>query len=243
MPLKEPPYKYDVAVLKDFGGIKCKLTLHRVLKTSGLEVPQKEKRRNVNDHKLSNNIYRARNKVFEYALCNDWEYFVTLTISNEKFDRYNLGDYYSKFSRWLRYYSKKNNIKIDYLFIPEKHKNGAWHLHGLLKGLPVDYLKRNEYGYLDWLDYKEKFGYISIDTIKNKERCASYITKYISKDLGECVSEYNAKLYYCSRGLKKAKIIKKGTMLADMVPDFENEYVKVAWFDGKAIDTLIYYID
>jgi len=245
MPLKEPLYKYDVAILKDYGGIKSKITIHRCLRTKGLDVENEsiKRSRGVNDKKLENNISRAKSKVFEYAYCNDWEYFVTLTISNEKFDRYNLDDYYSKFSRWLRYYSKKNNIKIDYLFIPEKHKNGAWHLHGLIKGLPFEFLKYNENGYLDWFDYKDKFGYISIDTIKNKERCASYITKYISKDLGKCVSDCNAKLYYCSRGLKTATEIKRGTLLADMVPDFENEYVKVAWFESKDLNKLKSFID
>ena len=44
----------------------------------------------VSDVKLSNNISRAKSKVFEYAYCNHWDYFITLTISPDKYDRYDL---------------------------------------------------------------------------------------------------------------------------------------------------------
>ena len=38
--------------------------------------------RNVNDGKLANHIARARTRVFEYAICNDFDYFITLTIND-----------------------------------------------------------------------------------------------------------------------------------------------------------------
>lgn len=44
-----------------------------------------------NEEKLENSLSRSRNKVFEYAYCNDWEYFVTMTLDKTKYDRYDLG--------------------------------------------------------------------------------------------------------------------------------------------------------
>jgi hypothetical protein len=166
-----------------------------------------------------------------------------LTIDPKKYDRKDLKKYYLDFSQWLRNYQKKYDIKIDYLFIPEQHKDGAWHLHGLIKGLPKEHLKINDNGYYDWYPYKVKFGFISLDFIRDREKTASYITKYISKNLSDCIKEYNAKMYYCSKGLQTSVEIKRGTMLADIVPDFENEYVKLKWYTESNLDKLKNMID
>lgn len=238
MPLKEQLYKYDVAILKDYGGIKHKISLHRVLRTTGLEVDEKRNfkpKGTVNNKKLDNNVIRAKSKVFEYAYCNDWEYFVTATINPNKYDRTDLKTYYKDFSQWLRNIGKKHGLKIDYIFIPELHKDGkSWHIHGFIKGLPKEHLKVNENGYLDWLPYKQKFGYISLDEIRNRQKAASYITKYISKNLSDCIGELNAKMYYCSKGLNTARTIKKGTLNSEFsMPDFESEWVKLKWYDSR----------
>ncbi|NLJ91320.1 MAG: hypothetical protein GX323_10550, partial [Clostridiales bacterium] len=44
----------------------------------------------------------------------------------------------------------------------------------------------------------------------DKERVSSYVTKYVTKDLESSIKELNAKMYYCSRWLSRAKLIKKG---------------------------------
>ena len=116
-------------------------------------------RRDVNDSKLTNNVIRARTRVFELAICNNFEYFITLTINDEKLDRYNLKGYIKKLGQFIRDYRKKHSTDIQYLLIPEKHKDGAWHVHGLIKGIPADQLQKNEYGYLDWEEYKKRLGY------------------------------------------------------------------------------------
>lgn len=236
MPLREPKYKHDIAILKDYGGRKRKITLMRVLRTAGIEDDaEKPIRGTVNDEKLDSNISRAKAKVFEYAYCNEFEYFVTLTIDQKKYDRKDLKTYYKKFSKWLRDYSLKHRRKIEYLFIPELHDDGeSWHMHGFIRGIPEGHLEKNRNGYLDWPAYREKFGYMSIDKIRDRQKAASYITKYISKDLSDCIKELNAKMYYCSKGLKKAEVIKKGLLNSEFSnPDYENEWVKVKWFDGK----------
>lgn len=191
-------------------------------------------RRDVNDSKLSNNVTRARTRVFDLAICNDFEYFITLTINKEKLDRYELKEYIKKLGQFIRNYRRDYEADIQYLLIPEKHKDGAWHMHGLIKGIPRDHLYINENGYLDWENYKKRFGWCSIDKIKNKEAVAKYITKYIRKsfDSDRGITEKESKLYYSSRGLKRPQKKKEGTLSRyqlEKIPfSFDNEYVKTA---------------
>jgi hypothetical protein len=190
---------------------------------------------------------RAKANIFEYAMCNEWQYFITLTLDRKKYDRYDLGKYRKDLSQWLRDYSKKHKIKIAYLFIPEYHKNKAWHIHGLLEGLPeehlTDFIKGKhpqrliDEGYKNWTAYGQKFGYVTVGYIKSKEAISRYITKeYITKGMAERNKELNAHLYYVSQGLKKAEIIKKGTMTcANIAPDWQNEWVKINWIKDKTL--------
>lgn len=225
-------YEKDVAILKRYGK-KFKLSLCRSVRRKGFEI-DRERITGVNNTKLENNISRAKSKVFEYAFCNEFDYFVTLTINPAKYDRFNLAAYYKDFSQWLQNYKKKYNTKIKYLFIPEMHEDGAWHMHGFISGILPDQLVINKHGYLDWDLYKNKFGWISLDKIKNQEACAKYITKYVNKDLEDSIKDLNAHMYYCSKGLKKAVEVKRGTLSANSIPfDFENDYVKIKWFDSE----------
>jgi len=241
--LKQRAYEYNICVLKKFTDTKFKITRHRVLRVKGVEVDDvvRSERCSVNDIKLLESISRTKSKILEYGMCNNWDFFVTLTIDGSKVDRYDLRAYYKKFSQFLRNYNKNNNLNIKYLFIPEKHKDGAWHMHGFISGLSEDHLLINHYGYYDWIEYKKRFGYISLDKLKNKDKASSYITKYISKDLVNCVDSLNAKMYYCSKGLKKAEIIKKGRISANIHPDYSNDYVEVKFVDNA--DKALSYFD
>src|SRR5476651_765914 len=228
------PYEHDIAIIKQYGK-KYKLSLCKVLKRKGFEI-ERERILGVNNAKLENNISRAKSKVFEYAYCNEFEYFVTLTINPAKYDRTNLQGYYKDFSQWLRDYSKKHKTKIKYLFIPERHDDGCWHMHGFISGIIQEHLIINEHGYLDWEHYKNKFGWISLDKIRNQEACAKYITKYVNKNLEDSIKDLNAHMYYSSKGLNKAVEIKRGTLSANSIPldyDFENDYVKIKWFNDE----------
>ena len=86
--------------------------------------------------KFSQAYSRARSVVFQLALCNDWDYFITCTIDGAKYDRYDLKKFYTDFSQWIRDFRKKYSCRIEYFFVPELHENGAWHLHGMIRGIP-----------------------------------------------------------------------------------------------------------
>lgn len=248
--LRKPLYLHDLAVLKQFGDTGFKLTQSRCVRNKGVESPEKQyvPKGSVNEEKLDNNIARARSKVREYGLCNLWSLFGTFTIDSQKFDRYDLPKYHKAMAQWVRDYNKKFGTSIRYLNIPEPHKDGAWHEHGLLMGIPLDHLRlftlneklpkyirdKLEAGQLvyDWPAYREKFGWVIIEPIRDLQRAVSYITKYITKDLAQSVSELGAHLYYCSQGLERAKELKRGSMAATIEPDFENDFCRVNWFDS-----------
>ena len=232
--------------MKKYNDNAYKLTVCKYpVKNFGFEEGGIKQNRNINDNKLYNNLIRAKMKVFEYSMCNNFEYFVTLTLSPEKYDRYNLTKFIKDLGQFIRDYRKKNSVNIQYLLIPEQHENGAWHMHGLMKGIPEEHLVLNDNGYKDWKAYSEKFGYMSIDNIRNQEAVSKYITKYISKsiDVGKGVTEKNKKLYYASRGLKTAEIIKKGMLSAveiESIPwQFENDYVKTVMLSNEDLKKVI----
>lgn len=169
-----------------------------------------------NDHKLDAAISRARRVVMELALCNRWDWFCTFTISKDKFDRSNLIKWRDSFTQWLRDQRKKG-LDIAYVLVPEKHKDGSWHAHGLFRGnVPlVSFADLRSSGhcvpdklvngdYFNWLAYQEKFGFCSFGRIRYPVATGFYVTKYLTKDLSDHVSQVGLHLYYCSKGLERS---------------------------------------
>lgn len=241
--------------IKKYNDDLYKFTFHKVpVRNSGFEkinnVPM-NRSRDVNDEKLDNHISRAKNKIFEYAACNEFDYFVTLTLNKEKYDRYDLGKFIKDLGQLFRDFRKKYNADIQYLLIPEPHFDGAWHMHGLMKGIPLEHLTlftlEDKLPYklrelimqgrkiYNWEKYANKFGFCTLELVINQEAVSKYITKYIRKSLNaDLKREKEKKLYYVSRGLKSAVKIKEGTINGQLtVPyDYENDYVKSKMLNG-----------
>ncbi len=76
-------------------------------------------------------IRRARAKVRDYALCSGMTHFVTLTTSPDQVDRYDDQEVVRKMRRWADNYVQRYGMA--YVIIPERHKDGAIHFHGLLR--------------------------------------------------------------------------------------------------------------
>lgn len=193
-----------------FKVVKFRSTLPRLV------LPEDRKKKG-NDFKLDSAISRARKVVLELALCNDWDYFCTFTISKDKYDRNDLITWRDSFTQWIRDQRKKG-IEVQYVLVPEHHKDGSWHAHGLFKGnMPLvsfadlrrvgvrvpDRLVNN--GYYNWVEYQKKFGFCSFAIIKCAAAAAFYVTKYLTKDVSDNVSQVGLHLYYCSRGLQRSR--------------------------------------
>lgn len=164
-----------------------------------------------NDTKLDNALCRARTIVREYALCNDWDYFCTLTFSplNVR-DRWDLKGILVVLTQWLQNVRKRYCPGLRYLLVPERHQSGAWHFHGLLKGvssaeLPYFAPKRlRKNGFLDWPLFRLRFGWCSLSPVKNAVGVAFYTTKYITKSLAGTAALKGVHTHYQSRGLRRS---------------------------------------
>lgn len=253
MAVSESKYRYDQTILKIYGTGSCqkiKVVRMNVLRNSGFECEQVlgYVRGEVYDEKLAESIARTKSKIFELAFCNPWDWFFTATLSPNKGDRTDLEVFHKQLTQWIRNYNRLHLTSIKFLLIPELHQDGkSWHMHGFLFGIPSEHLKQFQIGDVmgkglaekvkngdavyNWSAYADKFGFCDLEPIRNAEAVSKYITKYINKNLATSVTKLNAHQYYHSRGLAVAKVIKRGTMSANIVPTYENEFCSVAWLD------------
>jgi len=247
-------YRHGYITAKQYGD-EIEFCLIKTQRTPGLECDGgKAEKGTVNDEKLANNIARAVSAVRELGRCNPWTLFFTGTFAKEKINRYALDAIIKAVAQWIRDYNKKHGTSIKYLLVPEKHKDGAWHVHGLLYGLPMSHLKaftldeilpydirdklkagRRLY---NWLPWAEKFGHCDVELIRDKARSISYITKYITKSVNGGVTELGKHMYLASQGLERAVTLKEGFIdncgkyLDEFFANgFENEYVRKISFN------------
>ena len=79
---------------------------------------------------------RARAAVYDIATATGFDYFVTLTVSPEKLDRYDAATVLRKLNTWLDNQVRRKGLA--YVLVPEYHKDGAIHFHALFNSaLPV----------------------------------------------------------------------------------------------------------
>lgn len=194
--------------------------------------------------KLAQSLSRTRNAVFELAACNAWDWFATFTLDAVKRDRLDLAAFRKTFAQWLRNYNRLHGCTIQYLFVPEPHKDGAWHMHGLLRGVPdaaisdfvkgVHPQKLIDGGFKNWADYAKRFGFCSLGAVRDPNAVSGYLTKYISKSLAERREDLGGHLYYASQGLRRAEVVGEGVLGAGQawLPDWENEYIGLKWYDS-----------
>lgn len=180
--------------------------------------------------RFQNNISRAKATVRELVMCNDWDYFVTLTLSKDKVNRKDKS-VYDKITQWVRDMRKKYGCPFKYVFVRELHKDGAIHFHGVVSGIdPL--VSVNEHGYPDVEEYRNRFGFCCLKPISNNSpRIASYISKYISKDGSDL--EKGEHFFKASLGLGRR------VQLPDaIIDDFEitsfyiNDFCAVRWVDS-----------
>lgn len=141
---------------------------------------------------------RRKRRIKEIALCNDFQFFGTITISSklDYCNRFDLEECATELKKRMKAYKRKYK-DFQFVYVFEEHKNKAYHVHGLFKGLSDLYI--NKYGYLN-SEFFDDLGYNSFSKIKDYNKACNYITKYISKNPIIVESGY---LYHCSRNLKK----------------------------------------
>lgn len=251
--LKAPLYLSHVGTVRRYSESKYKLSALKSYRNPGVEDDRPRshtaKGQAGNEGKLSQSLSRSKAKIFELSYCNPWECFCTFTLDKTKYDRHDLGKFVSDLSQFIRNYNRLKGADIKYMLIPERHTDGAWHMHGFLMGLPREHLtafslkdklpykirarlKEGKAVYT-WSSYAKKFGFADIELIENSEAVSKYITKYVTEDITRTITELNAHLYYCSKGLKTSELVYRDYLTREIPsPDFSNDYVAVKWYDN-----------
>lgn len=162
---------------------------------------------NVRSKKVASN--RAKNKVYELARANSWDWFLTFTFDRVKVDSSNYDVTLKKIRKWLNHQKERYAPDLKYIIIPELHADKVhYHFHGLLadcgnmKFVDSGHKKKGETIYnLESF----KFGFTTATRVKDTGRVASYIVKYMTKELTDSLNGYHR--YLASRNLKKPEIV------------------------------------
>lgn len=172
---------------------------------------------------LSRSFRRTRSALYMYARQCNWEYFITLTYSPDKIEnRYDYSLCMKKVHNWIDHCKRRKAKELLYLLVPEQHKDGAWHIHGLLcntTGLTfTDSGKRYDgkivYNLDDW-----KLGFSTATKVTDTYKVSNYITKYITKDL--CAVTPGKQRYFVSKTIPKPK-----TFTALIDPDEVDSFIQ-----------------
>lgn len=127
---------------------------------------------------------RALRKCRDLATCNpDLKIFATFTLDGAKIDRYDYKAIVTRLNNWLDNRVRRNGLK--YVIVPEHHKDGAVHFHGLMN----DVLERRSsgvkhngklvYNLPDWA-----LGFTTAQLVAGKDctrKVSEYVLKYITK--------------------------------------------------------------
>jgi len=187
-----------------------------------------------------NSLKRAKKSIYEYAIANQWDLWGTLTLDKVKINRYDIDEIQKTLTIYLM--NKRISYRgLKWLIVPENHKDGAWHFHLLLTGLPYEELRDIGKTYKDtgrkmfnWINYEQNFGWNSFIDIADMPldemyKISNYLTKYMTKDVGAL--RFNKKKYWSSRGLKRPN--KTNKLLT------YEEYVDLMQLESGFIDDII----
>lgn len=171
-------------------------------------VTDKGKRSEPSEDGVRRAASRARKQVFELCACNNLDLFFTLTLNKELIDRYDYKAAVRKFGQWADNHVRRRGLK--YVAVPELHKDGAVHFHGLCNKEAVrlvDSGKKSKgqtvYNLPGW-----RFGFTTaISLYGERNAAAHYVAKYISKQHGTNGGTIGGRYFYHGGALAHAKCI------------------------------------
>lgn len=158
------------------------------------------------NHSIKSSLSRTINTIYELASSNTWDWFLTFTFDSKKVDRYNYDECLSKLCKFFNNFKTKKCDELKYICVPEYHKDGAIHFHGLLSGVPDVFFVDSgviENGLIVYNFIPYKLGFSTATRVSDTFRVSTYITKYITKDL---VVNTSRKRYICSKNLNRAVV-------------------------------------
>lgn len=125
---------------------------------------------NINGIRFS--ISKLRNLINNNFIGGSNELWITLTFGDNKI--YNPNDLcpiFEKFIKRLRYYFK--DLKLDYIYIPEPHEKGDWHIHLLLKADKTLYIENSKLNEI-WSN-----GFVKVNRLNDIDNIGAYVSAYL----------------------------------------------------------------
>lgn len=137
------------------------------------------------------------------------ELWITLTFGENKvFDPKQLCLLFEHFIKRLRRFCKAQTI--DYIYVPEPHEKGDWHIHLLLKSNKTLYIANKDLRKL-W-----SHGHVKVNRLKDVDNIGAYVSSYlINIKEGEKTKKGarlylyppQHKLYRKSKGIQEPEIL------------------------------------
>lgn len=199
------------------------------------------------------------NKIFYYSRSVDWSdgWFVTLTFNPDQVDSFDYRSCVDCLRKFLDSLKRYDNT-IKYLFVPEKHKSGRFHFHGLLSS--VDFIRDDVvvfsghcFGFDRIYNFRRfwKFGFSTLSKIKSSAAVQRYITKYTTKELLND-TKYQHR-YFVSQNIEGAEIKKfnvngdelfRNLVSSDLVSfiNTDGNYNRVKYIELKNSEKVLQYI-
>ena len=200
---------------------------------------------------LNESLMRSKRTILDYALNNNFNFFVTFTFDESKINRSNFNACKNKILKAFDNFKQRYDSEFKYILVPELHKNGiAIHFHGLIYTTNFDLLKKLYFSKVYFTNvYRHEFFFkrfganCLIPIINSTERVAFYITKYISKSNVRVFSNS----FFVSKGLNRSTVlissnlkVFKDFIIDDVLqgsrPSFYNDFVvkyKISFDDLK----------
>lgn len=159
--------------------------------------------------------FSSRNRLVELIKANpDFCYFFTGTFDPKKWNSKNFNEIYKPLRRFLQ------NKGIKYILVAELHQSGAIHFHGVFNATVEPYLekfdlskklpKRIRDGILkqnrelfNFPTYAKRFGWVSIEKIRNLDAVACYVSKYITKSFEDEKNRISYRRFFASKNLSR----------------------------------------
>ena len=187
---------------------------------------------------------RTINEIYNITRSNIWDYFITLTFNPQRVNRYDFDSVVEAAGKYFNFLRKEFDNDIKYFLVPEKHQDGAWHIHGLVASDKVQIVDSGHIDKKGRVIYHMPhyiYGFSDATRVSNNFAACSYMTKYVTKDL--CFDTMYRNRYIVSKNVGRAKE-KEFRISADRFKKVVSEFDNVIF--SKTVQTgeeFVYYIE
>lgn len=207
---------YDTKI-QNYNNKKLRVIKYKENKIKSVNTQKSTVKNNTNEKDQEKNqlayAFKVKRRIYDYANSNDFTYFATFTFRDE----YDTNEKrFEEMQKWIQAEAKRakrHGKEFKYIIVPELHESGLVHFHALFSDTfdlklrtRIGVNKRgNKKQYLYISNWKR--GFTDVSEIKDKEACANYVSKYITKNFftdKKAVEKFK-KRYWASQNLERGK--------------------------------------